>query len=312
MEPIGATTAMRLSTPKSHLDASQSISSTLFRSGPSMTHYLRPSLRPERSEWQPRRLEEDAVLVDDDLRKKLLAISSSFTALGKQVDDNARRRKELETRNCQELLVFLGKLEHELMEEARLRQREIQQLRQGVEERVATMLDVIQTRLSERFSSLLSSVDALTDRCISLELGIQQFKGSVPSQLQVEMTSLKEELSQLLEDFKHQQQQSFSQEDAFRQRLEEGGLNVDMEMQKELTRIERRAEALQETIDQFAPAEALVEKRASSLDQLAQLREQLDFEVSQRQAADDEVGQAISDYRTTLLRSLSVAQRSYN
>ncbi|CAL1139614.1 unnamed protein product [Cladocopium goreaui] len=66
-------------------------------------------------------------------------------------------------------------------------------------------------RLSERFSSLLSSVDALTDRCISLELGIQQFKGSVPSQLQVEMTSLKEELSQLLEDFKHQQQQSFSQ-----------------------------------------------------------------------------------------------------
>lgn len=302
MEPIGATTAMRLSTPKS----------TLFRSGPSMTHYLRPSLRPERSEWQPRRLEEDAVLVDDDLRKKLLAISSSFTALGKQVDDNARRRKELETRNCQELLVFLGKLEHELMEEARLRQREIQQLRQGVEERVATMLDVIQTRLSERFSSLLSSVDALTDRCISLELGIQQFKGSVPSQLQVEMTSLKEELSQLLEDFKHQQQQSFSQEDAFRQRLEEGGLNVDMEMQKELTRIERRAEALQETIDQFAPAEALVEKRASALDQLAQLREQLDFEVSQRQAADDEVGQAISDYRTTLLRSLSVAQRSYN
>lgn len=264
MEPIGATTAMRVSTPsKSHLDASQSISSTLFRSGPSMTHYLRPSLRPERSEWQPRRLEEDAVLVDDDLRKKLLAISSSFTALGKQVDDNARRRKELETRNCQELLVFLGKLEHELMEEARLRQREIQQLRQGVEERGATMLDVVQTRLSERFSSLLSSVDALTDRCVSLELGIQQFKGSVPSQLQVEMTSLKEELSQLLEDFKHQQQQSFSQEDAFRQRLEEGGLNVDMEMQKELTRIERRAEALQETIDQFAPAEALVEKRGA-------------------------------------------------
>lgn len=302
---------MRLSTPSKSLDASQSISSTLFRSGPSMTHYLRPSLRPERSEWQPRRLEEDAVLVDDDLRKKLLAISSSFTALGKQVDDNVRRRKELETRNCQELLVFLGKLEHELMEEAHSRQKEIQELRQGVEERVATMLDVVQTRLSERFASLLSSVDALTDRCVNLELGIQQFKGSVPSQLQVEMMSLKEELAQLLEDFKREQQQSFSQEDAFRQRLEEGGLNVDMEMQKELTRIERRAEALQETVDQFAPAPEVVEKRATALDQLAQLREHLELEVSRRQAADDEVSQAIGDYRATLLRSLSVAQRSY-
>lgn len=299
---------MRAQTPpkgRSTIDASQSISSTFFRSGPSMTHYLRSSFRPaspKRSEWH-----RPGQMVDDDLRKKLLDISSSFTTLGKQVDDDARRRRELELRNCQELVTFIGKLEHEIVEETHARESDMQHLKEGVEERVANMVTAVETRLSERFTHLVDTIEALTNRCVNLELGIQQFKGEVPSQLQVEMVTLKEEMASLLDEFKREQRHSLTQEESFAHRLEEGGLNVDSEMHKELARIERRGEALQELIDQFTFGSEVVEKRAAILDQIAQLRRELEMEVGERQAADDEVIEAINDYRATLLRSLNTA-----
>mmetsp|Transcript_31838 Transcript_31838/g.75829 ORF Transcript_31838/g.75829 Transcript_31838/m.75829 type:complete len:335 (-) Transcript_31838:71-1075(-) len=305
VEPVTPDSRYDLKLSEERDTASPSIRRMRFRSGGlSMTGHLR----------QPRDVasysyEENAEApVPEQLRQKLLAIGSSFASLGKQVDADARRRKELEAKRCQELLVFLGKLEHELTDEAQNRETELVELRQAVERRLNQMIEDVQKRVSARFSGLIGEVEALADRCGNLELGIQQFKGEVPSQLQVELTYLKEAMQQLLADAAREQQRSSEQDAGFLLRMEEGRYAVDAEMQKELVRLERRGEALQELIDQFAFAQEdadIAQQRAVVLDQMAELRRQLSAEVALREAADDEVVQAINDYTATLHRSLS-------
>lgn len=79
-------------------------------------------------------------------------------------------------------------------------------------------------------------------------------------------------------------------------------------MQKELARLERRGEALQELIDQLASPHENAETaqiRALTLQRVAEVRQELQKEATLREAADDEVWQAINHYRATLHRSLS-------
>ena len=56
-------------------------------------------------------------------------------------------------------------------------------------------------------------------------------------------------MGKILEDFKREQQQAVAQEEAFLQRIDEGGFSVDAEAHTELNRLERRAEALQELME---------------------------------------------------------------
>lgn len=194
------------------------------------------------------------------------------------------------------------------MEESQHREEELTDFRQAMNRRLADIIEGLQERLSERFTSLFSTVDSLTDRCCTLELGIQQFKGEVPSQLQVELSSLKEQMKHLIDDFKDEQKRAETQEDALLQRIEEVGFGVDAEMQKELARLERRGEALQELIDQLASPHENAETaqiRALTLQRVAEVRQELQKEATLREAADDEVWQAINHYRATLHRSLS-------
>ncbi|CAE7763555.1 unnamed protein product [Symbiodinium necroappetens] len=281
-------------------------------SGLSMTGHLRTPRTEKKSEMKP--VDETRVEASrsqsegDPLRQKLRALGSSFASLGQQVDQDARRRRELASHRCQELLVALGKLEHELTDETHNRDKELAELRQAMEKRLAQMVETIQSRLSDRFASLLSTLEALAERCATLEFGIQQFRGERPSQLQVEMSNLRQMMLGLHEDLAKEQPLAAEQAALLLQQIEEGDFNIDAELQKELVRLERRGEALQELIDQFVttPEDADIgQKRALVLQRLAALRAGLAEEVAKRDQADDEVVQAINAYTAHLIKSFS-------
>jgi len=289
-------------------------------SGLSMTGHLRTPRTDKKSDMKPvdeTRMEAQILSQSqseggdrDPLRQKLRALGSSFASLGQQVDQDARKRRELASHRCQELLVALGKLEHELTDETHNRDKELAELRQAMEKRLTQMVETIQSRLSARFVSLLGTLEALAERCATLEFGIQQFRGERPSQLQVEMSNLRQVMLGLHEDLAKEQPLAAEQAAVLLQQIEEGDFNIDAELQKELVRLERRGEALQELIDQFVttPEDADIgQKRALVLQRLAALRAGLAEEVAKREQADDEVVQAINAYTATLHRSLSTA-----
>eukprot|EP00440_Ansanella_granifera_P021856 gb/GFBE01023730.1/.p1 GENE.gb/GFBE01023730.1/~~gb/GFBE01023730.1/.p1 ORF type:complete len:408 (+),score=107.21 gb/GFBE01023730.1/:1-1224(+) len=247
---------------------------------------------------------------EEQLRKKLLALGSSFATLDKQVEEDLRRRRDLEERRCQELVVNLGKLEQQLHSEANERELAFIATRQAVENRLSAMVAHLQGRLSERFRQLSRSVEALCERCSTVERGIAQFKGELPSKLQIDTAALKHAIRDLSSEFSLDKQHIAEQDAEYLRRIEEGEFSVDTEMQKELARLERRGEALQELIDQFAAAQDEAHTRsqkAAVWEGFAQLREMLAEEVSRREHADDKVVQAINEYTSTLHRSLSAA-----
>lgn len=247
---------------------------------------------------------------EDPLRKKLLTLGSSFAVLDKQVEADAKRRREHEEKRSQELREMLSKLEHEVLNETQDREAESLMLRQALENRIHEMVDRIQSRMFERFSQLSKSIEALTDRLATMERGIKQFKGELPSKLQVDTAALKNMITDLFAEFRAEQQRAADEAAALFRRIEEGALAVDAKMQKELAQLERRGEALQELIDQFSSVQEDSEAQGRKVvleAQFASLREALFLEVQHREQADDKVVQAINEYTSTLHRSLTRA-----
>merc|ERR1712187_600678 len=59
------------------------------------------------------------------------------------------------------------------------------------------MLQRLQSNITVRIEKLASSIESLTLRCSSLEKGISQFRGELPSKLQVDTAALVKEISEL-------------------------------------------------------------------------------------------------------------------
>lgn len=246
----------------------------------------------------------------EELRKKLLTLGSTFTGLDKQVEEDARKRREWEEKRSHELLSVLASLEQALSDEANNRELGFIAIRQNVEHRISKMVQHIQGKLSARFGQLSKSVETLSARCSTVERGIQQLKGEVPSKLQVETAALKQTILGMASELALESQRTLEQDEEVLARLEEGQRNVDNQLQKELAQLERRGEALQELIDQLSSSRLDAETqntRTSIQNSFVELNEAIAQEVSQREAADDKVVQAINEYTSTLHRSLSVA-----
>eukprot|EP00930_Biecheleria_cincta_P029504 TRINITY_DN20522_c0_g1_i1.p1 TRINITY_DN20522_c0_g1~~TRINITY_DN20522_c0_g1_i1.p1 ORF type:complete len:373 (-),score=91.25 TRINITY_DN20522_c0_g1_i1:52-1170(-) len=246
----------------------------------------------------------------EELRNKLLALGSTFTSLDKQVEEDARKRRGWEEKRSQELLTLLASLEQALSDEASNRELGYIAVRQAVEHRMSAMVQHLQGKLSERFAHLSKSVEMLSERCSTVERGIQQLKGEVPSKLQLETAALKQTILDMLSELAAETQRTSEQDDEVLARLEEGQRNVDSQLQKELAQLERRGEALQELIDQisFSRVDSETEtSRAGIQNSFVEINEAIAHEVSRREAADDKVVQAINEYTSTLHRSLTVA-----
>ncbi|CAE8654859.1 unnamed protein product [Polarella glacialis] len=250
----------------------------------------------------------------EELRSKLLLLGASFFDLHKQVEADSRRRKELEENRSQEILAFVVNLEQRFISEAVDRERDWLAVQKAVEQRLAKMVDHLQSRLQQRFSRLSKSVDSLCERCSTVERGIQQFKGELPSKLQVDTAALKSAIRDLSSNFSSEQHRCCEQDGQVLRRLEEGEYNLDSQLQQELAQLERRGEALQEIIDQFAAAEGDAETQAQQADifaKISSLKSNLSLEVGEREQADDKVVQAINEYTSTHHRSLTAANASF-
>merc|ERR1719210_248424 len=59
------------------------------------------------------------------------------------------------------------------------------------------MLEKLQANIVVRIEKLAASIESLTLRCSALEKGISQFRGELPSKLQVDTAALVKEITEL-------------------------------------------------------------------------------------------------------------------
>merc|ERR1711972_1077947 len=89
------------------------------------------------------------------------------------------------------------KLEKAMNSEIRRRVDANQQVQSLTESLANDMLERLQSSIIVRIEKLASSIESLTLRCTALEKGIAQFRGELPSKLQVDTAALVKEISEL-------------------------------------------------------------------------------------------------------------------
>lgn len=242
------------------------------------------------------------------LRGKLVDMGTSFSGLERQVEDDRRRRHDIEQRRIQELLLSMDKLGRTLSAEVGHREQATASLQQAIDKALEAMVARVQMQIAARFGQLSQSVESLCERCATVERGIQQLRGEVPSKLQVESVRLQFKLREMVADLHTDRGRRVEHDAQLLRSVEEVEHSIDFRMQRELALLERQIEALQELIDEVASAGERPEarnRRDMVFTELASVREGVAAEARNREAADDQVVQAINEYTAMLHRSLS-------
>lgn len=245
----------------------------------------------------------------DRLRSKLLDMGTSFLGFDKVVEEDTMRRRQVEHQRVQEVLDGLARLEKRLNVETKRRLEANTNSQEVMDKLLSDMLIRIQGRILDRFELLSQSVESLFTRLLTLERGIQQFKGELPSNLQVETATLFQAIRELNNNFQDDRRQRLETDQFLLRRIEESDCNVDVRIEQELVVLERCAEAIQGDLEEFsAEAETPVpSKWVGLLENLAQMRGSIAKEAQRRETVDDQVVQAINQYTSALQRTLSIS-----
>jgi len=245
----------------------------------------------------------------DRLRGMLLEVGSSFIGFEKAVEDGARRMRLQRSEQVDEVQASLRRIEQALATEIQSRATWGKTIREEVETSLNRMRSSLYSRLSERSQQLAQSLDSLGQRCAMLERGIQQFKGEVPSKLQVDTTALWQDARKLQTNLDTASAQCLEKDSELLQEIAEADHSVDFHIAQELFQLERQLQVLQQEFEDFTSHD---ESRRSDLEgrivsDLDSIGRGIASETSCREQADDDLVQAINRYTTSLHRAIQAA-----
>jgi hypothetical protein len=131
----------------------------------------------------------------DRLRNKLVDVGRNFVGFDKVIETDTIARRQQEVKKLEAAQGGLLTLEKALNSEIK-RRVEANKMVQSLTEQLANdMLERLQSTILVRVEKLASSIETLTLRCTALEKGISQFRGELPSKLQVDTAALVKEIS---------------------------------------------------------------------------------------------------------------------
>jgi len=249
----------------------------------------------------------DRALEKERLRGKLLELGSTFSELDRRVEEDAKQRRELEEQRLRDTMERLARLKAGIESEAGRREKANADLESRVDKLLGQMVSRVGKVLEDRTARLSRSVEDLCKRCSTVERGILQFRGDVPSKLRVDAAALKHDIRALAAEVQDDRKRRADEDARLWKDLEDFERRADAGMQQEVTQLERQREVLQEFIDEFASAERsrdLQRSRAFVQDSVEALERELAGEVAAREKADDQVVLAINEYAAWLHRSL--------
>lgn len=249
--------------------------------------------------------EEGGLPRHDDLVSRLLDIGDSFKGFDKVVEEDTLRRRHVEHKRLQEVLDGLARLEKALNVEIRRRIETHKNTQEASESLLTDMMSRLQARLSKRFEQLTASLQALLERCCSLENNIRQFKGELPTKVQMEQQQLLRDIRAISVEFEHDRKQMSEQDAKVSQMISESEYGIDVRLQQESEALDTRAEGLERGIAEYARVDD--SRRSAILGHIQQLELSIAEEGRSREKADDRVVQAINEYTSSLQRSLSKA-----
>eukprot|EP00392_Amoebophrya_sp_AT5.2_P013652 g13781.t1 len=254
--------------------------------------------------------ERDEVI--SNLRGKLIHVGERFVGFDKSMEELAHMRKVAEEARIQSLADDMTKLERALNTEVRRRVDYTRTLQIVTENYANEMLDKLQKKMMRQMEQIIAAFDSLSARCLTLERGMMQFRGELPSKLMVEMDAMmrrtvecKKELALVAESLNGDrsstssvQKQVGELEYAIDHNMERFFSDADLagrEMSGEIKNLATRNIKDEEAFQRFV------------LEELKMVRKGVSLEEKARKKTDDEIVAAINVYTNALQNGLRAA-----
>mmetsp|Transcript_27770 Transcript_27770/g.70111 ORF Transcript_27770/g.70111 Transcript_27770/m.70111 type:complete len:425 (-) Transcript_27770:346-1620(-) len=247
-----------------------------------------------------------------NLRGKLIHVGERFVGFDKSMEELAHMRKVAEEARIQSLADDMTKLERALNTEVRRRVDYTRTLQIVTENYANEMLDKLQKKMMRQMEQIIAAFDSLSARCLTLERGMMQFRGELPSKLMVEMDAMmrrtvecKKELALVAESLNGDrsstssvQKQVGELEYAIDHNMERFFSDADLagrEMSGEIKNLATRNIKDEEAFQRFV------------LEELKMVRKGVSLEEKARKKTDDEIVAAINVYTNALQNGLRAA-----
>jgi len=240
------------------------------------------------------------------LRDKLISVGERFVGFDRVIEEEALRRRMLEMQRVNELQDFLTRLERAVNSEIR-RRVESNKTLQAMTERFANeMLDELQRKMLCRMEKITCAIESLGIRCQTLEKGIQQFKGELPSKLQLDTTALMREITELKANMEDNKRFRLERDQDFVKHSGEVEFKIDQKADTFFLALQKELAEYSVIIETLTHADhgAEEEFRSFALEELQTLKNGLTLASQAREQTDDEIVNAINLYTTALQRGL--------
>lgn len=243
------------------------------------------------------------------LRSELVGLGERFIGFDKVVEEDTLRRKAAEASRVVEVQEGLVKLEKALNAEIKRRVEANKTLQQITEQLANDMLDRVQKKVLRRMERLTVGIESLSTRCTTLERGLQQFKGELPSKLQVDTAALIREIAELKSAMEGDKKHRIERDTQYLKRIAEVEYGIDSKFESGFAVLEQQTQALKQEIANLSRTDDTSEEqfRAFILEEVSSLKNGLSLGTQARERTDDEIVQAINQYTNALHKGLRSA-----
>eukprot|EP00927_Polykrikos_kofoidii_P085032 TRINITY_DN9130_c0_g1_i2.p1 TRINITY_DN9130_c0_g1~~TRINITY_DN9130_c0_g1_i2.p1 ORF type:complete len:301 (+),score=72.32 TRINITY_DN9130_c0_g1_i2:181-1083(+) len=238
----------------------------------------------------------EKALERDRLRNKLVDVGQRFVGFDKVIEEDTVKRRQQELKKLSAAQEGLMKLERALNCEIKRRVDANKQVQCLTEQLANDMLQRLQSNILVRIEKLAASIESLTLRCTALEKGISQFRGELPSKLQVDTAALVKEISELRRYLESDRQSRIGRDTALLRRLAEMESTEAAHFDRGVAALNQNFEQLKAEIDGLARTE-----------EIGGMKNTLAISAQTREQTDDEIVQAMNQYTNALQKGLHAA-----
>lgn len=258
----------------------------------------------------------DKVQERDRLRTKLVDVGQRFIGFDKSVEEDTIKRRSTEVKRLAEAHEGVIKLEKAMNCEIKRRVDANKQVQQLTEHLANDMLERLQSNILVRIEKLAISIESLTLRCTALEKAISQFRGELPSKLQVDTAALVKEISDLRRQAELDRQSRIERDTALLRRLAEMDSHEAAMLEQSYAEQMRLFNKTKQEIDGLARQAELDKAESDSrtdkfrtfiLEEIAGMKNTLVVTAQARAQTDDEIVQAMTQYTHALQKGLHSA-----
>lgn len=248
----------------------------------------------------------------DRLRNKLIDVGQRFVGFDKVIEGDTVTRRKTEVQNLSAAQEGLMKLEKAMNSEIKRRVDANKQVQSLTEHLANDMLERLQSNILIRIEKLASSIESLTLRCSSLEKGISQFRGELPSKLQVDTAALVKEISELRRQMELDRKSRIERDTVLLRRLVEMESAEAAQFESGSASLHQGFDQLKNEIDSLARTEEVSDSRTEKfrafiLEEIAGMKNTLAVSAQAREQTDDEIVQAMNQYTNALQKGLHSA-----